>query len=104
MVLHHLPSPSQVFHSARELMKPGGQLLIADLCSHDQDWTRHICGDLWLGFEPNDLDEWAQDADLVKGQSVYLGLRNGFQVQVRLYQQSPRLAAVTAAAVVEIDK
>ena len=102
MVLHHLPSPSRVFHSARELMKPGGQLLIADLCSHDQDWTRHICGDLWLGFEPNDLDEWAKDADLVKGQSVYLGLRNGFQVQVRLYQQRPR--PVPAAAAVEIDK
>jgi ubiquinone/menaquinone biosynthesis C-methylase UbiE len=104
MVLHHLPSPSQVFHSARELMKPGGQLLIADLCSHDQDWTRQFCGDLWLGFEPNDLDEWARDADLVKGQSVYLGLRNGFQVQVRLYQQRPSLAPVPAAAVVEIDK
>lgn len=89
MVLHHLPSPSQVFISACELLKPGGRLLIADLCSHNQDWTRDICGDLWLGFEPIDLDEWAEDARLEKCQSVYLGLRNGFQVQVRLYQQIP---------------
>lgn len=91
MVLHHLPSPPQVFKSARELLKPGGRLLIADLCSHNQDWTRDICGDLWLGFESNDLDKWAEDAGLETGQSVYLGLRNGFQVQVRLYQQSPLL-------------
>ena len=86
MVLHHLPSPAQVFRSADKILAPQGQLLIADLCSHDQDWTRHICGDLWLGFDPNDLDQWAEEADFEKGQSAYLGLRNGFQVQVRLYQ------------------
>lgn len=88
MVLHHLPSPAQVFKSARQILAPGGRLLIVDLCSHNQDWTRNICGDLWLGFDPSDLDHWAEDAKLEKGQSAYLGLRNGFQVQVRLYQQT----------------
>ena len=88
MVLHHLPSPAQVFKSAHQMLNPGGRLLIADLCSHDQDWTQEICGDLWLGFDPDDLDKWATDAELERGQSVYLGLRNGFQVQVRLYQQT----------------
>jgi ArsR family transcriptional regulator len=88
MVLHHLPSPAQIFKSAHRMLNPGGRLLIADLCSHDQDWTQEICGDLWLGFDPDDLDKWATDAELKKGQSVYLGLRNGFQVQVRLYQQT----------------
>lgn len=88
MVLHHLPSPAQVFKSAHKVLNPGGRLLIVDLCSHDQGWTQDTCGDLWLGFEPDDLDKWALDAGLGKGQSVYLGLRNGFQVQVRLYQQT----------------
>ncbi len=88
MVLHHLASPVQIFHSARNMLLPGGCLLIADLCSHDQEWTRDICGDLWLGFDSNDLDKWAESAGLEKGQSVYLGLKNGFQVQVRLYHQA----------------
>lgn len=88
MVLHHLPSPAQVFKSAHQMLNPNGRLLIADLCSHDQDWTQEICGDLWLGFDPDELDKWADDAELKKGQSVYLGLRNGFQIQVRLYQQT----------------
>lgn len=88
MVLHHLPSPAQVFKSARHILEPRGQLLIVDLCSHNQDWAREFCGDLWLGFDPNDLDHWAEDAKLEKGQSAYLALRNGFQVQVRLYQQT----------------
>jgi 2-polyprenyl-3-methyl-5-hydroxy-6-metoxy-1,4-benzoquinol methylase len=88
MVLHHLPSPAQVFKSAHQMLNPGGRLLIADLCSHDQDWTQEICGDLWLGFDPDELDKWATDAELERGQSVYLGLRNGFQLQVRLYHQT----------------
>ncbi|MBQ74024.1 MAG: ArsR family transcriptional regulator [Gammaproteobacteria bacterium] len=88
MVLHHLPSPAGVFKSAHRILEPQGQLLIVDLCSHNQDWARDTCGDLWLGFDPNDLDQWAEDAKLEKGQGAYLGLRNGFQVQVRLYQQT----------------
>ncbi|XOV90371.1 MAG: metalloregulator ArsR/SmtB family transcription factor [Pseudomonadota bacterium] len=85
MVLHHLPSPAQLFREASLLLNPGGRLLIIDLRPHDQDWARDICGDLWLGFEPHDLDKWAGDAGLSRSQSVYLGLKNGFQVQVRLF-------------------
>jgi len=87
MVLHHLPSPARLFRTARQLLNPDGRLLVIDLRPHDQDWAREICGDLWLGFEPGDLDKWAQEARLEKGQSVYLGLNNGFQVQVRLFQK-----------------
>ncbi|MCZ6504224.1 MAG: metalloregulator ArsR/SmtB family transcription factor [Gammaproteobacteria bacterium] len=90
MVLHHMSSPAHVFKSARQILDAQGQLLIVDLCSHNQDWTRDICGDLWLGFDPNDLDQWAEDAKFEKGQSAYLGLRNGFQVQVRLYLQTSK--------------
>lgn len=87
MVLHHLPSPASLFRTARRLLEPGGRLLIIDLRPHDQDWARDTCGDLWLGFEPEHLDDWAADAGLGKGQSIYLGLKNGFQVQVRLFHQ-----------------
>ena len=87
MVLHHLPSPARLFRTARQLLTPGGRLLVIDLRPHDQDWARDACGDLWLGFEPEHLDGWADDAGLIKGQAVYLGLKNGFQVQLRLFHQ-----------------
>ncbi|MDZ7684269.1 MAG: metalloregulator ArsR/SmtB family transcription factor [Gammaproteobacteria bacterium] len=87
MVLHHLPSPARLFRTAEQLLKDEGRLLIIDLKPHNQDWARDICGDLWLGFEPVDIDDWAADAGLDKGQSVYLGLKNGFQVQVRLFHR-----------------
>jgi ArsR family transcriptional regulator len=91
MVLHHMASPAAVFISASKLLTPGACLLIADLCPHDQDWARNTCGDLWLGFEPADLDAWAVDAGLTRGQGVYLGLKNGFQIQVRLFHQTQTL-------------
>ena len=83
MVLHHVPSPADIFVDASALMNPGGCLVISDLCSHDQDWAKANCGDLWLGFEPEELTSWAHAAGLVTGESLFIGLRNGFQVQVR---------------------
>ena len=83
MVLHHVPSPADIFLGAVALMNPGGCLMISDLCSHDQDWAKENCGDLWLGFEPEELTAWAADAGLSAGEQLFIGLRNGFQVQVR---------------------
>lgn len=87
MVTHHLASPTVAFKSAKRMLHPEGCLLIVDLCPHDQDWTRDACGDLWLGFEPEDLNKWALENDLTPGQSLHLGLKNGFQIQARLYHK-----------------
>jgi len=85
MVLHHVPSPADMVNEMAELLRPEGQLLITDLDQHDQDWARESCGDLWLGFSPDQLNEWAQDAGLKQGRSEFLALRNGFGVQIREY-------------------
>ena len=87
MVLHHISSPAKTFKDSSALLKENGYLLIADLSTHDQDWVRKSCGDLWLGFDEEDLNHWAQKAGLVPGQSSYLGLRNGFQIQIRVFRK-----------------
>ena len=85
MVLHHTPDPGQIFQDVASYLAPGGVLLVTDLCRHDQGWARENCGDLWLGFDPAKLTEWAKAAQLSDIASVYLAQRNGFQVQVRLF-------------------
>ncbi|MAK91695.1 MAG: ArsR family transcriptional regulator [Oleibacter sp.] len=85
MVLHHVPAPKTIFADVAGLLKPGGTLLVTDLCHHEQNWARESCGDLWLGFDPEDLSDWATEAGLSEGQSQFLGLRNGFQIQFRLF-------------------
>ena len=87
MVLHHFAAPAEALKQMANLLHPGGSLLITELCSHDQNWARQACGDLWLGFEQEDLARWATTAGLVPGESLYIGLRNGFQIQVRHFQR-----------------
>jgi ubiquinone/menaquinone biosynthesis C-methylase UbiE len=85
MVLHHTPSPRQLFADVSNAMRPGAALLVTDLCRHDQGWVTEACGDIWLGFEPADLSVWAEECELEEGQSVYFALRNGFQIQIRQF-------------------
>ncbi|MFC6336996.1 metalloregulator ArsR/SmtB family transcription factor [Pseudomonas sp. CCM 7891] len=87
MVLHHFAAPADALKQMASLLQPGGSLLVTDLCSHNQSWAREACGDLWLGFEQDDLARWATAAGLVPGESLYIGLRNGFQIQVRHFQR-----------------
>jgi len=86
MVMHHMPSPARAFQKLKELVKEGGFILIADLCSHNQEWAKEACGDVWLGFDPGDLNDWAKGAGFEAKQSLYLGLKNGFQIQLKLYR------------------
>lgn len=87
MVLHHVPAPKTIFQQVAGLLTKGGSLLITDLCPHEQTWARESCGDLWLGFDPADLTAWAREAGLTEGPSQFLGLRNGFQIQFRLFHK-----------------
>ena len=91
MVLHHLPSPSAALAAAARQLRPGGVLLVTELCRHDQHWAHDACGDLWLGFDEAELVDWAGRAGLQLQESQFLALRNGFQVQVRSFQKRSML-------------
>lgn len=88
MVLHHFSDPALALRQLAKRVKTGGSLLVTELCSHDQGWAREACGDLWLGFEQDDLARWANAAGLAHADSLYVGLRNGFQIQVRHFQRT----------------
>ena len=88
MVLHHLPSPATFFTATRAALSPRGRLFLVELCPHQQDWTRECCGDLWLGFEPEELLVWAGAAGLQHLQAQYLTQRNGFRIQLHVFQEN----------------
>ena len=93
MVLHHVPSPAQIFGDLALALKTNGSLLITELCHHDQRWAESACGDLWLGFEPNDLTQWAKAAGFEIGRAVYIAQRNGFGVQIRQFIRTTAIAS-----------
>lgn len=88
MVLHHTADPKGMLAEAGQLLKRGGALVISELCAHDQGWAREHCGDLWLGFDPEQLTGWAASAGLMPRASQFIAQRNGFQVQVQLFQRA----------------
>ncbi len=95
MVLHHFAAPADAMKQLAQRVLPGGSLLVTELCSHNQSWAREACGDLWLGFEQDDLARWANAAGLTPGESLYIGLRNGFQIQVRHFAKPDSRSELT---------
>lgn len=87
MVLHHLARPADTLKVVYGLLNHGGVLIITDLCQHDQDWAHDACGDLWLGFCPEELEHWASSAGFTTGDSQFLAQRNGFRIQVRQFNR-----------------
>jgi ubiquinone/menaquinone biosynthesis C-methylase UbiE len=85
MVLHHTPAPAEIFFDLANVITTDGQLYVTDLCSHDQAWAKESCADVWLGFEPEDLTQWAIAAGFKPAEEVYLTQRNGFRVQIRQF-------------------
>lgn len=85
MVLHHTPSPADIFQDVACGLANNGVLILTELCRHDQDWAKTACGDLWLGFAPTELQQWAEAAGLSHGHSHYFALRNGFQIQLQQF-------------------
>ena len=95
MVLHHFAVPADALCQLARLLKPGGSLLITELCRHDQDWAKQACGDLWLGFDQDELALWANAAGLIPSESLYLGLKNGFQIQLRHFAKPDSQSTLT---------
>jgi DNA-binding transcriptional ArsR family regulator/protein-L-isoaspartate O-methyltransferase len=64
-LLHHAPKPQKVVSLLASLAKPGGQVIIIDYCTHEDETMRDHRADLWLGFEREELVGFATSTGLV---------------------------------------
>ena len=64
LVLHHVASPGAAIGEAARVLKPGGRLLIVDMAPHEREEYRQQMGHVWLGFSPDQMKRWLQQAGL----------------------------------------
>lgn len=65
-VLHHAPRPRPALFELARLARPGGRVLVIDYARHDDDAMREAQADVWLGFSPDELRGFAEDAGLAE--------------------------------------
>jgi ubiquinone/menaquinone biosynthesis C-methylase UbiE len=64
MVLHSIEEPERAIHEMARIVRPGGQVILVDFMPHDHEWMKQELGLVWLGFEPDAVRGWLEDAGL----------------------------------------
>jgi ArsR family transcriptional regulator len=70
-ILHHAPAPARAVRALARLARSpgdgerGGAVAILDYEAHEDPAMREREADLWMGFEPDELQRHAKDAGLV---------------------------------------
>lgn len=73
-VLHHAARPQDTLAAAARLARDGGRLLVVDYLPHGDESLREQ-GDVWLGFSPERLRAFAEEAGLAVDSLAPLPLR-----------------------------
>jgi ubiquinone/menaquinone biosynthesis C-methylase UbiE len=66
MVLHHIDDVKKVLSRFRDLLVPGGTLLVADLDKEDGSFHTDGSTDVHLGFDHDELQKMVEDAGFEK--------------------------------------
>lgn len=82
--LHHLSSPLDGIREAFRVLTPGGAFVLADFDKHALETMRSRFGDLWLGFDRDEISGWLAQTGFSLEQTTGHALPDG--LGLRIYQ------------------
>lgn len=95
LVLHFAATPGQVIAEAARILRPGGQLLIADFAPHEREELRRQLKHQRLGFADDAMQRWFCAANLVGEEPLCL---DGGELSVNLWRAThPQISQSEAA-------
>jgi ubiquinone/menaquinone biosynthesis C-methylase UbiE len=101
-VLHFLDDGGRAIHEAARVLRPQGRLLVIDLAPHELEFLRDEYAHRRLGFSPDTVTQWMEQAGLqgVVHKSLTPEPGSGRQIAVSLWlAHDPRLALASAREV-----
>ena len=76
-VLHHSAQPSLALQELSRVLAPNGRFIIIDMLKHDQEWMREKLGDLWLGFEAEEICKLLTEQNFIDIKLEQMSIENG---------------------------
>lgn len=95
LVLHYAEEPALAISEAARMLRPGGQLVVVDFVTHNEEILRTEHGHQRLGFDDTELASWFAAAGLESEPAVRLP---GTPLTVCLWSASSPAAERSAAA------
>jgi ArsR family transcriptional regulator len=77
LVLHHVSEPVGVLREVRRTVGAGGRLVIVDMMAHQREELRAEMGHVWLGFRPQQLTGWLEEAGMTATRQMPLPAHPG---------------------------
>ncbi|MFC3302490.1 ArsR/SmtB family transcription factor [Parvularcula lutaonensis] len=96
-VLHFLGEPERAVEVGAATLRPGGSLLIADFASHGMEELRERYAHRRLGFDTEDIVEFARRANLILKDETSLAPRSGGGLVSKIWRLDKPLSATHSA-------
>jgi ubiquinone/menaquinone biosynthesis C-methylase UbiE len=75
MVLHHAVDPTAMLEEVARIVRPGGTIAITDELGHPYEWMREEHADVWLGFTPEQVEDYFSEVGLADNGYDSLGMQ-----------------------------
>ncbi len=91
LVLHHVQKPADALSELHRVLRPGGQVLLIEQQSHENQKFYETMQDVWWGFDPTELSKQAERAGFIDLRHRRLASAD----RESRTQEAPRLFVVT---------